>query len=393
LHRILDYVIALKDTAVQRDQLQEQLRLVTARQASEQLRAVAESASQANTMSQQESIPERLGADINAAVKIRRSSPPTEPATTSVSHVDADEEDQPGSRQIPQPQRQINPWNITTLGLVVVVLLVAMALLGQSFDSESRLARLEAISDMLSQQLLQLHSDLTRSVVVPAPATHFEAAAASGSEQTVPAPTGGPAIAVAAQPERAEPVLAPALVPEPELVAVPDPEPEPVPEPEPEQVPEPEPEPVAEPVPEPAPEPVPEPEPEPAPEPEPVPEPEPAPEPEITPGLQTGDEVRAEAPAEPAAGIPQNAATGNRGGGNWFINLGTFSTEGRAARFATGLGPTPAQLQIGPVTVGEKTLFRVRLVNLPNSEQAQSLARDYQAKIGGGRLWVGQDRR
>ena len=76
---------------------------------------------------------------------------------------------------------------------------------------------------------------------------------------------------------------------------------------------------------------------------------------------------------------------------SWFINLGTFNNHSDAQNFADSLAPTSHSLELQAAEISGRRLYRVRLVNLPSKEVADSLARDYELSFGGQRLWVGRE--
>jgi len=153
-------------------------------------------------------------------------------------------------------------------------------------------------------------------------------------------------------------------------------------------LPTPEPEPT--PTPEPTPEPTPTPEPAPTPQPEPEPTPAPTPAPTPTPvGAQnitaTSGDPGGSTP--PVTALPISKGTRD----SWFINLGTFNNHSDAQNFADSLAPTSHSLELQAAEISGRRLYRVRLVNLPSKEVADSLARDYELSFGGQRLWVGRE--
>jgi DNA-binding NarL/FixJ family response regulator len=86
-----------------------------------------------------------------------------------------------------------------------------------------------------------------------------------------------------------------------------------------------------------------------------------------------------------------SAGTSIRSGGNWFINLGTFSNVQRARRWADELAVSAGSLEVSSITRNGQQLHRVRLVGLESSGLANELARDYEQELKLQRLWVGQE--
>lgn len=75
---------------------------------------------------------------------------------------------------------------------------------------------------------------------------------------------------------------------------------------------------------------------------------------------------------------------------NWFINLGTFSSDSAAQHFASSLAPSSHQIEVRATQSAGQNLYLVRLVNLSSAKVAEALATDYQVNLGGNRPWVGQ---
>ena len=130
----------------------------------------------------------------------------------------------------------------------------------------------------------------------------------------------------------------------------------------------------------------------PTPEPEPTPTPEPTPEPTPTPEPVGAQNITATS-GDPGGSTPPVTALpiskGTRD--SWFINLGTFNNHSDAQNFADSLAPTSHSLELQAAEISGRRLYRVRLVNLPSKEVADSLARDYELSFGGQRLWVGRE--
>ncbi len=92
-------------------------------------------------------------------------------------------------------------------------------------------------------------------------------------------------------------------------------------------------------------------------------------------------------PTPPVTALPISKGTRD----SWFINLGTFNNHSDAQNFADSLAPTSHSLELQAAEISGRRLYRVRLVNLPSKEVADSLARDYELSFGGQRLWVGRE--
>jgi hypothetical protein len=77
--------------------------------------------------------------------------------------------------------------------------------------------------------------------------------------------------------------------------------------------------------------------------------------------------------------------------GDWFVNLGTFSSHLRAQTWRDGLQPGQGQLVLSEIERGGRSLYRVRLVGLPDRATASRLAREFETAHGLQGLWVGRD--
>ncbi len=270
LYRILDYSIALNHVTLQHEQVLEQQRIErAAQQTGEGLRSIAAAAGNS-------------GSSIaSVATPLHRAQ--TQPASDTPQRALAENLSQTGLR----------PWKLTVLGLIVAVLLVGAGVLNQRLNNESRLSRLEASNELLSEQVLQLHSDLALGRLAPVSAASATPAVAPAPESTL---TSSPAVAV--------------------------------------------------------------------------------------PGARESGRIDEQMPITAIDG-PNH--------GRWFINLGTFSSHSAARQFTNNLGLSANELEVRPVELGSKTLYRVRSASLPSAEAAAALAMDYQVKLGGDRPWVGQE--
>jgi AmiR/NasT family two-component response regulator len=332
LHRVLDYSIVLRHVTAQHEQVLQQQRIERAAQeAGEHLQTVAGAVGERSVGGPLPAAGE-TGARSPAGAAAARAEPDAQthqaPPTVAVASGD--------SRTLAVPWR--TAIMVLMAGMLVVV---AAALLNQRLENESRLSRLEASNDILSAQLNQIHSDLSRAAA--SPALEPPAAAPSGpaiDDRVLPLPASEVPVAQAVPGEPLEP-------PQPRFESPASPVAEHTTPGRTEAPPR-------------------------SPTPLPVPE--------------TG----ASSPLETEA-IPVRETDAGELAGSWFLNLGTFSSQNAARRFARDLGPTSYQLEIVPVQVGGRDLYRVRLPGLPSEEVAEALATDYQLSLGVGRPWVGRD--
>ncbi len=61
--------------------------------------------------------------------------------------------------------------------------------------------------------------------------------------------------------------------------------------------------------------------------------------------------------------------------GTWFINIQTFSKQTDAAKLAESLSDSPENIQVQPVSVNGKTLYRVRAEGYADKAEADAAAR------------------
>jgi cell division septation protein DedD len=301
LHRVLDYSIVLNHVTRQHEQVVQQQRIErAAQQRSQRLQTVAEVAGNGDVFQQPHVAPDARPGNNSVAT------PGMANPETAVTSAPAN------------PASVTGSWKSSILVVAIAVLMLTAGFFSQRLDNESRLSRLEASNDVLSQQVLRLHSDLTLTALAAAP-PQVEA-------KPLAAPSPGPDTAAALEEEPA--TAAAAKNPDSESAAV-----------------------------------------------------------EIT---STGERSPVTAPSLTP---PEPAVTpiGPTAGGSWFINLGTFSSSNAARRFANSLSSATREPVVHPVTIGARTLYRVRVDNLRSEEAAEALAMDYQIKLGGSRPWVGQE--
>jgi cell division septation protein DedD len=91
------------------------------------------------------------------------------------------------------------------------------------------------------------------------------------------------------------------------------------------------------------------------------------------------------ADAEP----PSPAATNSTG--PWFVNFGSYAGRTMAETWASRLKPAAGNVIISPNNIDGKTLFRVRVIGLPDRAAAQQVARQLETDQRVSALWVGKD--
>jgi AmiR/NasT family two-component response regulator len=185
LHRVLDYTIVLSHLKLQHDQVVRQQQIErSVQQEGEHLRSVAKSVGEpdrfhATSVSPApNSAPEPTPAPSTdpipkPAPAARTAKSPAPETRITFEHV-PDPVEPAAAKPAPVPAQKlsaalINPRNLITLALLITIVVVGAALFQQRLNSEIRLARLEAKNEILTQQLLQVQSNLILSLSRPIP--------------------------------------------------------------------------------------------------------------------------------------------------------------------------------------------------------------------------------
>lgn len=92
-------------------------------------------------------------------------------------------------------------------------------------------------------------------------------------------------------------------------------------------------------------------------------------------------------PAANSAPATQVTATG----GDWFVNVASYSRRDIAQEWADKLAADIDDVVLQEVTVNGKPLFRVRAVGYPDKAAAQTVANRLEQQYGIGPLWVGKE--
>jgi hypothetical protein len=82
------------------------------------------------------------------------------------------------------------------------------------------------------------------------------------------------------------------------------------------------------------------------------------------------------------------ATTGS--GGDWFVNFGSYTVRDTAGTWAAKLKPGAGRVVVLTGDREGKTFYRVRVVDLANRDQAESVARELEAAFDLSKLWVGR---
>ena len=92
-------------------------------------------------------------------------------------------------------------------------------------------------------------------------------------------------------------------------------------------------------------------------------------------------------PPAPKAATPAVAASS----GPWFVNFGSYATRNMAESWAARLQPGTGKVTIMPTTSNGRTLYRLRVIGLPDSDSAKRVARKLEADLRVSQLWIGKE--
>jgi cell division septation protein DedD len=96
------------------------------------------------------------------------------------------------------------------------------------------------------------------------------------------------------------------------------------------------------------------------------------------------------APAAPDKTSPQKAQNSTAPAGTWFINIQTFSKQTDAIKLAESLSNSPENIQVQPVSVNGKTLYRVRAEGYADKAEADVAAETLAEDFGLSPPWIGR---
>ena len=96
------------------------------------------------------------------------------------------------------------------------------------------------------------------------------------------------------------------------------------------------------------------------------------------------------APAAPDKTSPQKAQNSTAPAGTWFINIQTFSKQTDAIKLAESLSNSPENIQVQPVSVNGKTLYRVRAEGYADKAEADVAAETLAEDFGLSPPWIGK---
>ena len=93
---------------------------------------------------------------------------------------------------------------------------------------------------------------------------------------------------------------------------------------------------------------------------------------------------------QPAAPQPATPPTGGVGDNPWFVNFGSYSQRSAADNWAAKLQPQVGKVVVNSAEKDGRTFYRVRVVELPNRQAAEKVARALESEYGLSKLWVGK---
>ena len=108
-----------------------------------------------------------------------------------------------------------------------------------------------------------------------------------------------------------------------------------------------------------------------------------APAPKATPQPAT-PQPAAPRPATPPSTSSNTTATG------WFVNFSSYTKRTTADSWVDKLEPAAGRVTVSTGQSGGRTVYRVRVVELPDRSTAESVARALEKEYGLSRLWIGK---
>jgi len=94
-------------------------------------------------------------------------------------------------------------------------------------------------------------------------------------------------------------------------------------------------------------------------------------------------------PASKPAAVPAAVAPTASSTGNWFVNFGSYSQQAVATDWAAKLEPSYGKVIVAPASANGKTVYRVRVVDLPSKAEAEQISTRLQQEYQLPTLWVG----
>ncbi|MBK6508608.1 MAG: SPOR domain-containing protein [Haliea sp.] len=93
--------------------------------------------------------------------------------------------------------------------------------------------------------------------------------------------------------------------------------------------------------------------------------------------------------AKPVAAKP--AAAASVATGPWFVNFGSYATREMADSWAARLQPGTGKVIVMPITSGGRSLYRLRVIGMPDRDSARQVARKLETELQVAELWVGKE--
>lgn len=93
-------------------------------------------------------------------------------------------------------------------------------------------------------------------------------------------------------------------------------------------------------------------------------------------------------PAAPKA--PSSAVSAPVSTGSWFVNFSSYSQRSTAERWVAKLQPGQGRVIVATGDSNGRTIYRVRVVDLPDKASADAIARSLEKEYGLAKLWVGK---
>ena len=90
------------------------------------------------------------------------------------------------------------------------------------------------------------------------------------------------------------------------------------------------------------------------------------------------------------APVASKPAATTSSGGNWFVNFGSYGQREAAQSWATKLKPGNGNAVVTTGSKDGKTFYRVRVIDLPNRDSAEKIARQLEIQYGLSKLWIGK---
>lgn len=95
---------------------------------------------------------------------------------------------------------------------------------------------------------------------------------------------------------------------------------------------------------------------------------------------------------EPKPVPPAPAVNSSAVASGWFVNFSSYSQRSTADGWLKKLQPSSGKVIVATGQIGGKTVYRVRVVELPDRSTAEFIARTLEKEYGLPKLWVGKSR-